>query len=78
MSFICIKSLQNSQACPKCHVPANKANKCTFTYIFNKYLSPSTWQAPREVLNIQKTKIIASDPMTSLQMDGETVETVAG
>ena len=26
-------------------------------------------------LNIQKTKIIASDPITSGQMDGETVET---
>ena len=28
-------------------------------------------------LNIQKTKIMASDPMTSWQIDGETVETVA-
>ena len=28
-------------------------------------------------LNIQKTKIIASSPITSLQIDGETVETVA-
>ena len=28
-------------------------------------------------LNIQKTKIIASCPITSWQMDGETVETVA-
>ena len=27
-------------------------------------------------LNIQKTKIIASSPITSLQMDGETVETL--
>ena len=27
--------------------------------------------------NIQKTKIMASDPMTSWQIDGETVETVA-
>ena len=26
-------------------------------------------------LNIQKTKIMASDPITSLQIDGETVET---
>ena len=26
---------------------------------------------------IQKTKIIASDPITSWQIDGETVETVA-
>ena len=28
-------------------------------------------------LNIQKTKIIASGPITSWQMDGETMETVA-
>ena len=28
-------------------------------------------------LNIQKTKIITSNPITSLQIDGETVETVA-
>ena len=27
-------------------------------------------------LNIQKTKILASDPITSWQTDGETVETV--
>ena len=29
-------------------------------------------------LNIQKTKIMASGPITSLQIDGETVETVTG
>ena len=29
-------------------------------------------------LNIQKTKIIVSYPITSLQIDGETVETVTG
>ena len=28
-------------------------------------------------VNIQKTKIMASGPITSWQMDGETVETVA-
>ena len=28
-------------------------------------------------LNIQKTKIVASGPITSWQIDGETVETVA-
>ena len=27
--------------------------------------------------NVQKTKIMASDPITSWQIDGETVETVA-
>ena len=29
-------------------------------------------------LNIQKTKIIASGPITSWEIDGETVETVSG
>ena len=29
-------------------------------------------------LNIQKTKIMASGPITSWQIDGETVETVLG
>ena len=29
-------------------------------------------------LNIQKTKIMASGPITSWKIDGETVETVAG
>ena len=29
-------------------------------------------------LNIQKSKIMASDPITSWQIDGETVETVSG
>ena len=28
-------------------------------------------------LNIQKTKIMASGPITSMQIDGETVETVS-
>ena len=28
-------------------------------------------------LNIQKTKIMASDPITSSEIDGETVETVS-
>ena len=28
-------------------------------------------------LNIQKTKIVASSPITSWEIDGETVETVA-
>ena len=29
-------------------------------------------------LNIQKTKIMASDPITSWEIDGETVQTVSG
>ena len=34
-------------------------------------------EKPGLKLNIQKTKIMASGPITSWQMDGETVETVA-
>ena len=29
-------------------------------------------------LNVQKTKIMASEPITSWQIDGETMETVTG
>ena len=38
------------------------------------------WKESEKVgfkLNIQKTKIMASDPITSWQIDGQTVETVA-
>ena len=38
------------------------------------------WEESEKVglnLNIQKTKIMASGPITSGQLDGETVETVA-
>ena len=31
-----------------------------------------------EKLNVQKTKVIASSPITSWQIDGETMETVRG
>ena len=31
-----------------------------------------------KLLNIQKMKIMASDPITSWEIDGETVETVSG
>ena len=34
------------------------------------------WNSPGIKLNIQKTKIMASSPITSWQIDGETVETV--
>ena len=34
------------------------------------------WQADSLPLNIQKTKIMASGPITSWQIDGETVEIV--
>ena len=38
-----------------------------------------SWESEKEglKLNIQKTKIMASGPITSWQIDGETVETVA-
>ena len=47
-------------------------------------MTPSLWQKVKEEsekvglkLNIQKTKIMASDPITSWEIDGETVETVS-
>ena len=50
-------------------------------------LTPPLWQKAKKVkeesekvglkLNIQETKIMASGPITSWQIDGETVETVA-
>ena len=48
-------------------------------------MTPSLWQKVKKEesekvglkLNIQKTKIMASGPITSWQTDGETVETVA-
>lgn len=45
MSFMCIKSLQYFQAHPKYHVPANKVNKYTFTYLLKKYLSITFYMA---------------------------------
>ena len=47
-------------------------------------MTPLLWQKVKEEsekvglrLNIQKTKIMASGPITSWQIDGETVETVS-
>ena len=37
-------------------------------------MTPPLWQKAK--LNIQKNKIMASGPITSWQIDGETVETV--
>ena len=42
-------------------------------------MTPPLWQKGEKVglkLNIQKMKIMASSPITSWQMDGETMETV--
>ena len=48
-------------------------------------MTPPLWQKVKEEsekvglkLNTQKTKIMASDPITSWQIDGETVEIVTG
>ena len=35
-------------------------------------------EKPGLKLNVQKTKIMASSPITSWEIDGETVETVSG
>ena len=41
-----------------------------------KYADDTTLMAVGLKLNIQKTKIMASGPITSWQIDGETIETV--
>ena len=51
------------------------------TYVLIYILTPTTVKEESEEvglkLNIQKTKIMASGPITSWQIDGETVETVS-
>ena len=42
----------------------------------NLLMKVKEWEAGLK-LNIQKTKIVASGPITSWQIDGETVETVS-
>ena len=46
-------------------------------YLFNFYPEKEESEKFDLKLNIQKTKIMASNPITSWQIDGETVETVA-
>ena len=48
----------------------------------NMQMTPPLWQKVKSEkvgskLNIQKTKIMASGPITSWEIDGETVETVS-
>ena len=43
----------------------------------NKHLLPPPKKNSKK-LNIKKTKIMASDPIPSWQIDGETMETVTG
>ena len=40
-------------------------------------VTPPLWQKVSLKLNIQETKIMASGPITSWEIDGETVETVS-
>ena len=47
----------------------------TFIFHFLKWINP-IWKFGLK-LNIQKTKIMASSPITSWEIDGETVETVS-
>ena len=47
--------------------------------VFGSLQPPSLWKESEKAglkLNIQKTKIVASGPITSWEIDGETVETV--
>ena len=47
-----------------------------YKFGFSNYLKEESEKVSLK-LNIQKTKIMASGPITSWQIDGETVETVA-
>ena len=52
----------------------------TFTYLYIKSLLMKVKVESEKVglkLNIQKTKIMASSPITSWEIDGETVETMS-
>ena len=50
---------------------------CQRTFSATRLLSPECWRVNAGLkLNIQKTKITASRPITSWQIDGETMETV--
>ena len=57
-----------------------KKKKSSIVYLRKKWkiLFEPTWGSHVGLkLNIQKTKIMASGPITSWQIDGETMETVA-
>ena len=51
----------------------------TNQYVILRYCSPNLCKSEKVglKLNIQKTKIMGSGPITSWQIDGETVETVS-
>ena len=65
-----------------CHFFINKMSShsehlCQRTFSATRLLSPECWRVNAGLkLNIQKTKITASRPITSWQIDGETMETV--
>ena len=46
-------------------------------FIAQETVLKALWGRKSKQLNIQKTKILTSGPITSWQIDGETVETVA-
>ena len=58
-----IPEMNTSETCPARTKPLERPTK------------PILW-ASQVALNIQKTKIMASGPITSWQIDGETMETV--
>ena len=50
---------------------------CVFGYLFLFLIFKTQSEKVGLKLNIQKTKIMASSPTTSWEIDGETVETVS-
>ena len=72
------------------HFHSISEGSLSFPFLYNNYMAESEEELKSLLmkvkeegekvglkLNIQKTKIMASSPITSWQIDGETVETVA-
>ena len=70
-SFLYLKNLKKTALCP-----TTGKNRTDWKINYSKMMKVESEKVGLK-LNIQKTKIMASGPITSWQIDGETVETVA-
>ena len=84
MAMIMIKMLEDEEGEEEkesnSEVQRYSLNICTSMYLLANSLLMRVKEESEKVglkLNIQKTNIMASGPITSLEVDGETVETVA-
>ena len=78
-----MKQKQESRLPGEISITSDRQNDTTFMAESEKELKRLVMKVKKESekvglkLNIQKTKIMASGPITSWQIDGETVETVS-